>query len=183
MSRIGNLPIPIPEGVTVKNTGGSILVSGPKGELNLAEIPGILMDIKDQVVEVKRKSEEKKLKALHGLTRSKVSNMIHGVTEGWSKNLELVGVGYRAETNGSKLRLNIGFSHPVEVLAPEGVQFEVKDNTKITVSGIDKEKVGEMSAKIRNIRPPEPYKGKGIRYEDERVRRKAGKVGVAIGGK
>ena len=179
MSRIGNAPVQIPAGVTVEKTGGHLLVNGTKGKLEFDINPTISVDITDGVISVKRKNEEKATKAIHGLTRALISNMINGVSDGWSKNLELVGVGFRAEGNGEKLTLNIGFSHPVEINAPEGISLEVRENTKITVSGIDKEKVGQMAAKIRDIKPPEPYKGKGIRYEGEYIRRKAGKAGKA----
>lgn len=183
MSRIGNLPILISSSVTVQETEGKIVVLGPKGELNLVVPAGITVDIKNQEVCVTRKSEDSKTKALHGLTRSLLANMVLGVTEGWSKNLELVGVGYRAETNGNKLILNVGFSHPIEIIGAEGVQFEVKENTNILVSGIDKEKVGQAAAKIRSIKPPEPYKGKGIRYAGEYIKKKVGKAGKAgVGG-
>lgn len=184
MSRIGDLPILIPASVTVKESGGQIVVAGPKGELNLIAPISITVNIKDEEILVTRKSEESKIKALHGLTRSLIANMVLGVSEGWSKNLELVGVGYRAETDGgNKLILNVGFSHPVMVMGIEGVQFEVKDNTKISVFGIDKAKVGQMAAKIKNIRPPEPYKGKGIRYAGEYIKKKVGKAGkVGVGG-
>lgn len=183
MSRIGNMPILIPTPVTVQKTDGEVVVGGPKGELKMKVPVGILVDMKNQEVLITRKSEESKVKALHGLTRSLIANMVVGVTEGWSKNLELVGVGYRAETDGNKLILNIGFSHPVEVIGVEGIRFEVKDNTSIVIVGIDKEKVGQAAAKIRNIKPPEPYKGKGIRYAGEYIKKKVGKTGkVGVGG-
>ncbi len=177
MSRIGNAPILIPDSVTVENTDGLVVVIGDKGKLEMNVDPKIKVDIKDRQVLVKRINEEKTTKAMHGLTRALIANMVTGVEKGWSKNLELTGVGYRAQTDGSKLILNIGFSHPVDVQAPEDIQFEVKDNTKIVISGIDKQLVGETSAKIRAIKKPEPYKGKGIRYEGEYIRRKAGKAG------
>ncbi|TSC66749.1 MAG: large subunit ribosomal protein L6 [Microgenomates group bacterium Gr01-1014_80] len=177
MSRIGNAPILIPAGITVEKTEGRIIVNGEKGRLETNLDSRIEVDIKDGQVLVSRKNEEKATKAMHGLTRALIANMVLGVEKGWSKNLELSGVGFRAQTDGSKLTLTIGFSHPVDVQAPEGIQFEVKDNTRITVSGIDKQLVGETSAKIRAIKPPEPYKGKGIRYEGEYIRRKAGKAG------
>lgn len=183
MSRVGNMPILIPEGVLAQSFDGQIVVNGSKGELKMAVPEGIKVEIKDGVVMVGRQSEEKKIKAMHGLVRSLIANMIIGVSEGWSKNLELIGIGYRAVNDGGNLSLNVGFSHPVEVVAPEEIHFEVKDNTKIIVTGIDKAEVGRMAAKIRNIKPPEPYQGKGIRYEGERVRRKAGKAGkVGAGG-
>lgn len=177
MSRVGNAPILIPAGVTVEKADGQIVVSGAKGQLETKLDPIIDVEIKDGQVIVSRKNEGKFTKSMHGLTRALISNMVEGVEKGWSKNLELVGVGFRAQIDGSKLTLTIGFSHPVYVQAPEGIHFEVSDNTKITVSGIDKQLVGEAAAKIRAIKPPEPYKGKGIRYEGEYIRRKAGKAG------
>lgn len=153
------------------------MVNGSRGQLELSPDLRISVEINDGILQVKRKNEQKVVKALHGLTRSLIANMVTGVTEGWSKNLELVGVGFRAQGNGDKLTLAVGYSHPVEIIAPTGIEFEVSDNTKITVSGIDKQLVGEMAAKIRKVRPPEPYKGKGIRYEGEYIRRKAGKAG------
>lgn len=185
MSRIGNAPIQIPVGVTVEGAGGKFVVNGSKGKLEVTIDPRIEVKIKDGQVVVSRKNEEKATKGMHGLTRALISNMINGVEKGWFKNLELVGVGFRAQAAGSNLSLNVGFSHPVEMNAPEGVTFEVTDNTKIKVSGIDKQLVGQIAAKVRDIKPPEPYKGKGIRYEGEYVRRKAGKagkVGAAVGG-
>jgi len=164
-------------GVEVSTTSGSVVVKGPKGELSMKIDPTITMEIDSQVVSFKRKSEVKRVKALHGLTRALFANMVKGVTVGWTKKLELVGVGYRAQSSGDKLNLSVGFSHPVEMTAPEGIQFEVTDNTKLTVSGIDKNLVGQVAANIRAIKPPEPYKGKGIRYEGEYIKRKAGKAG------
>lgn len=185
VSRIGNLPIQIPQGVTVEATGIHLVVNGPKGKLDLVIHPLIDIQVKLEQIIVKRKNEQKQTKALHGLMRSLVANMITGVTSGFSKNLELIGVGFRAQTDGKKLTLQVGFSHPVEVSSPETVQFEVYDNTKIKVSGIDKQLVGQIAAGIRKIKPPEVYKGKGIRYEGEMVRKKAGKagkVGIVTGG-
>lgn len=177
MSKIGEAPILIPNGVTVEPTGKSVVVKGPLGELSLQIHPNVRIDLSDGKVIVNRKNDEKSSKALHGLTRSLLSNMIKGVVDGWSKNLELVGVGFRAQTSGGKLNLVIGFSHPVEVTAPTGIKIEVTDNTKITVSGIDKYLVGQVAANIRAIKPPDVYKGKGIRYKGEYVRKKAGKAG------
>lgn len=192
MSRIGNAPITILAGVLVEKTGSEILVKGPKGELKMQLDPAISLEITDGLATFKRKNDQKKnerssskSKALHGLMRALLANMVLGVTDGWSKKLELVGVGYRAQVNGSVLTLSVGFSHPVIIEAPVGLQFEVSDNTKLTVSGIDKGLVGQISANIRAVKPPEPYKGKGIRYEGEYIRRKAGKagkVGAAVGG-
>lgn len=184
MSRIGNLPIQIPEGVTVEKTGDKLMVKGPKGTLTMHTDPSMMIENQDNKLLIQRKDESKKNKALHGLTRSLIANIVTGVTEGWSKNLELFGVGFRAQNNGSSLTLNIGFSHPVEIKAPENITFEVKDNTKIKVSGISKYLVGQVAASIRSIKPPDVYKGKGIRYEGEYIRKKpgkAGKVGVGVG--
>lgn len=177
MSRIGQSPVSVPQGVTVEKTGSDLKVFGPKGSLSLKLTPEIKVEIEDNQVIVKRKNDQKKVKALHGLTRSLIANMISGVVEGWSKNLELVGVGFRAQSNGDKITLNVGFSHPVEIATPEGIFFEVFDNTKIKVSGFDKQLVGQVAANIRSVRPPDVYKGKGIRYEGEYVRKKLGKSG------
>ncbi len=184
MSRIGNAPIIISAGVTVEQTGKIVSVSGPKGVLTMNLDPAISLEIEGDKVLVKRKSDQKKIKALHGLTRSLIANMTAGVKDLWSKNLELVGVGFRALVSGNKLTLNVGYSHPVEVVVPEGISFEVTDNTKIKVSGIDKQLVGQISANLKKIRVPDVYKGKGIRYEGEYIRKKVGKsakVGVAVG--
>lgn len=182
MSRIGNMPILIKKEVSVHQTDDQIVVSGLKGELKMVVPVGIEVETKDDTLVVSRQSEAQKIKALHGLVRSLLANMVTGVSEGWSKTLELVGVGFRAQTDGSKLTLNIGFSHPVEVVADEGITFEVKDSTNIILSGSDKEKVGNLAARIRNIKPPEPYKGKGIRYAGEYIRKKAGKAAKAGAG-
>ena len=182
MSRIGEQPILIPQGVTVGKQDRLISVTGPKGQLELNIDPSISVDVEGQAVIVKRKDDQKRVKALHGLSRNLLANMIVGVTEGWTKNLELVGVGFRAEVSGSKLVLNVGYSHPVEIEAVEGITFEVTDNTKIKVSGIDKQLVGQISANLKKVRIPDVYKGKGIRYSGEYIRKKVGKsakVGVA----
>jgi large subunit ribosomal protein L6 len=179
MSRIGNAPILIPSGITVEKTEGKVVVNGPKGQLELTFSPEITVEVLQDQVLLKRKNEQKKVKALHGLYRSLIANMVKGVNEGWSKGLELVGVGYRAQSSGDKLTLVVGFSHPVEISAPVGITFEVRDNTKVFVTGIDKHLVGQVSASIRAIKPPEPYQGKGIRYAGEYIRRKAGKAGKA----
>jgi large subunit ribosomal protein L6 len=178
MSRIGKAPISVPSGVDVTLSGRTITVKGPKGTLSRA-IPGeIVVRQEDSTLLVERPDDERDNRALHGLTRSLVNNMVLGVTEGFKKNLEIVGVGYRAEAQGpSALRLNLGFSHPVNVNAPEGITFEVPVPTQIVVNGIDKEVVGQVAADIRSIRKPEPYKGKGVRYAGERILRKAGKAG------
>ena len=183
MSRIGKAPITVPAGVDVKVDGRRISVTGPKGTLE-RQIPGtITVSQEGDTLTVERPNDENKVKAMHGLTRSLVNNMVIGVTEGFKKNLEIVGVGYRAEAQGpGALRLNLGFSHPVDVKAPEGITFEVPVQTQVVVVGIDKEVVGQVAADIRSIRKPEPYKGKGVRYAGEKIRRKAGKAGK-IGGK
>lgn len=186
MSRIGNAPITIPVGVTVEGNGREVSVSGPKGVLKIELDPTISLNVEGSTVTVKRKNDLKKVKALHGLTRSLVANMITGVSSLWSKNLELVGVGFRAQIAGDKLVLNVGFSHPVEIINPEGITFEVTDNTKIKVSGVDKQLVGQVAANLKKVRIPDVYKGKGIRYEGEYIRKKVGKsakVGLAVGGK
>lgn len=181
MSRIGKKPVKIPEGVTVNEANGNVTVVGPKGSLSFTFRPEIKISAAGTQVNVDRVAETPKAKALHGLSRTLLDNMIFGVTQGWNKGLELVGVGYRAEVFGADLILNVGFSHPVNFPAPEGITFIVNENTKINVSGADKQLVGETAAKIRRIRPPEPYKGKGIRYVGERIRRKAGKAVKAVG--
>lgn len=181
MSRIGNQPILIPVGVTLEKHDKLIFISGPKGKLQLNVDPFIKVEVEGSNIIVKRKNDQKKIKSLHGLVRNLLANMIKGVTEGWSKNLELVGVGFRAQMNGNKLVLNVGYSHQVEVEAVEGINFEVVDNTKIKVSGIDKQLVGQMAANLKKIRVPDVYKGKGIRYQGEYIRKKVGKsakVGV-----
>lgn len=179
MSRIGNAPIIIPVGVTIEKNGNNLVVNGSKGSLNLQFDPKISVEIDSEKIIVKRKNDEKKVRAIHGLTRSLIANMINGVLTGWSKNLELVGVGFRSQTDGKKLTLNVGYSHPVDVVAAEGITFEVTDNTKIKVSGIDKQMVGQTAANIRKVRVPDVYKGKGIRYEGEYIRKKAGKAAKA----
>lgn len=177
MSRIGNAPIIVPSTVTVEIEGQKVSAKGPLGELSLQANPQVKVEMEDQQIIVKRKKEDKLSKSLHGLTRSLIANMVTGVEKGWQKRLELIGVGFRSQTDGSKLTLNVGYSHPVDITAPEGIKFVVEDNTKIVVSGIDKHKVGQIAAIIRDVRPPEPYKGKGIRYSGEYVRKKAGKAG------
>lgn len=178
MSRIGNKPIAIPQGVDIKLDGRALTVKGPKGELKHTLPADMQVTIENGEVLVKRPSEDKKHKSLHGLTRTLIDNMVIGVTEGYSKSLEIVGVGYRAALKGKNLSLTLGFSHPVDIEPPAGIEFEVPAPTKIIVKGIDKEVVGQVTAEIRGWRKPEPYKGKGIRYEGEHVRRKAGKTGA-----
>ena len=177
MSRVGRSPISVPSGVEVTITGRSIAVKGPKGQLDM-DVPGDITVRQDgDTLLVERPDDDRRNRALHGLTRSLVNNMVIGVTEGFRKDLEIVGVGYRATAKGSGLELALGFSHPVTVDAPEGITFEVPSATQIGVIGIDKELVGQVAANIRKIRKPEPYKGKGVRYKDERVLRKDGKAG------
>ncbi len=178
MSRIGLKPITIPSGVEVKiDTNNYVVVKGAKGKLEKQLDKDIKINIEENVIHLSRPSEEKKYKALHGLTRTLLANMIEGVTNGYAKSLEIVGTGYRAQKQGKKLVLSLGFSHPVEMEDPEGIEVEVPAATKITVKGIDKQLVGNYAAVIRDLRRPEPYKGKGVRYEGEVVRRKEGKTG------
>lgn len=177
MSRIGLKPIEIPSGVEVKlDEKNYMVVKGPKGTLEQQLDRDMNIEIKDNEITVSRPTENKRHKSIHGLTRTLIDNMVVGVTKGYEKSLEIVGVGYRAAKQGKKLTLNLGFSHPVEMEDPEGIETEVPSNTKIVVKGIDKQKVGNYAAVIRDLRKPEPYKGKGIRYEGERVRRKEGKT-------
>jgi large subunit ribosomal protein L6 len=177
MSRIGLKPVEIPEGVEVKVDGTTVTVKGPKGELSRSFHPDMKIIVENNVLTVERPSDNKLHRALHGTTRSIIANMVEGVSKGFEKALEIIGVGYRAQKQGNKVIVNAGYSHPVEVEPVEGIEVEVPSNTKIVVKGIDKEKVGAVAANIRAIRPPEPYKGKGIRYEGEYVRRKEGKTG------
>ena len=178
MSRIGKMPIEIPKGVDFKlEEGNLVTVKGPKGVLSRKLASDMNIAIEDGTVTVSRPSELKRHKALHGLTRTLINNRVVGVTQGYSKTLEIVGVGYRAAKSGSKLNLTLGYSHPIEMTDPEGVTSAVEGTNKIIVSGIDKEKVGQFAAEIREKRRPEPYKGKGVRYQGEKVRRKVGKTG------
>lgn len=177
MSRIGNKPVTIPAGVTVTLNNNTITVKGPKGELSRELHADMVVKVEENTLTVERPSEKKLHRSLHGTTRSIISNMVEGVTNGYEKKLELVGVGYRASKQGTKLVLNVGYSHPVEFEPEAGLEVEVPANTKITVRGIDKERVGALASNIRAVRSPEPYKGKGIRYEGEFVRRKEGKTG------
>jgi large subunit ribosomal protein L6 len=177
MSRIGKLPIPVPSGVEVNITGQDVTVKGPKGTLSHSIVEPITIAQEDGQLLVQRPDDERDSKARHGLTRTLVANMVIGVTDGYSKTLEIVGTGYRVQARGSDLEFALGFSHPVFVPAPEGITFTVEAPTRFVVAGIDKQKVGETAANIRKIRKPEPYKGKGVRYQGEVVRRKAGKAG------
>jgi large subunit ribosomal protein L6 len=183
MSRIGRTPVIIPAGVTVTVDASFITVKGPKGELKEAVFPGVNLVQEDGKITVTRDNDERALRAGHGLIRSLVSNMIEGVTKGYQKNLELVGTGYRVATKGAGLSFSLGYSHPIDVVAPEGITFKIEGNNKVAITGISKYMVGQVAAKIRELRPPEPYKGKGVRYEGEVVRRKAGKAAKTAGGK
>jgi large subunit ribosomal protein L6 len=178
MSRIGKKPITLPDKVQVDVQGNHVTVKGPKGELNRSFHPDMTIELEQGVLQVQRPTDHRTHRALHGLTRSLLANMVTGVSEGYAKVLEIVGTGYRAEKQGEDLILHLGYSHPVEFNAPEGISFEVpRGGRVVTVQGIDKELVGEIAARIRRQRPPEPYKGKGVRYQGEYVRRKAGKAG------
>ncbi len=182
MSRIGRKPVVIPKGVNVRVQDGQIAVKGPKGELKATLHADVTVESKEGQVTVARRSDEKEQRALHGLWRALIQNMVGGVTEGYQRKLEIVGVGYRAEMKGRKLHLQIGYSHPILFNPPEGIKVEAPTQTNITISGIDKQLVGLTAAKVRSFRPPEPYKGKGIKYEGEYIRRKAGKA-AATGAK
>jgi large subunit ribosomal protein L6 len=178
MSRIGRLPIPVPQGVTVDIQKNTVRVKGPKGELQRTFDPDIQVKLEDNQVVVQRPTDNRRHRALHGLTRALLNNMVVGVSQGFVRRLQIEGVGYRAQMQDQDLVLNVGYSHPVVIEPPDGISFEVEKSYRgISVLGIDKEVVGEMAARIRRVRPPEPYKGKGIRYEGEYVRRKAGKAG------
>lgn len=177
MSRIGKAPITVPAGVTIAQNGNVVTVKGPKGELTREFAADMMIEVADNTVTVKRPTDNKEHRALHGLTRTLINNMVIGVTVGFSKTLEINGVGYRAAKQGNNINLSLGFSHPVIVEPPTGITFEVPAPNRIVVSGINKETVGAMAAKIRGYRQPEPYKGKGIKYEGETIRRKVGKAG------
>jgi large subunit ribosomal protein L6 len=177
MSRIGKLPIPVPSGVNVEIDGQQITVKGPKGSLTHVVAEPITVAQEDGTLNVARPDDERTSKALHGLSRTLIANMVTGVTAGYTKNLEIVGTGYRVAAKGSDLEFALGFSHPVVVTAPEGISFKVENPTRFAVEGIDKQKVGEVAANIRKLRKPDPYKGKGVRYQGEVIRRKAGKTG------
>jgi large subunit ribosomal protein L6 len=177
MSRIGKNPVPVPSGVTVDIDGQTVTVKGPKGSLTHVVAEPITVEQTDGVIEVKRPNDERRSKSLHGLSRTLIANMVTGVTEGYSKTLEISGTGYRVVPKGQGLEFSLGFSHPVQVDAPEGISFQVEGPTKFTVSGTDKQLVGEVAANIRKLRKPDPYKAKGIRYSGEHIRRKAGKAG------
>ena len=178
MSRIGKRPVTVPTGVTVNLTGHEVAVKGPKGELRRRLHPEMQLALADGTFTVSRPSEEKRHKALHGLTRTLVQNMVDGVSKGFVKTLEIQGVGYKAEAKPYGVNLVVGFSHPVKYEAPKGIKISVENNTTVKIEGADKEIVGQVAAELRAVRPPEPYKGKGIRYQGEQVRRKAGKTGA-----
>jgi len=178
MSRIGKKPVQVPKGISVELKGRSLAIKGPKGELERTFHPDMSLSVKDDLITVARPSDEQRHKALHGLTRTLVQNMIDGVTKGYSKRLEIQGVGYKAEVKPYGLNLALGLSHPVAYKAPKGIKLTVENNTLVKVEGADKELVGQVAAELRFLRPPEPYKGKGVRYFGEHVRRKAGKTGA-----
>ena len=182
MSRIGKKPVPVPSGVTVKAESGALLVSAGKNQIRTPLPAGILARVEKDQVFLTRDEDTKPKRALHGLARALLANGVHGVTTGFTRELDIVGIGYRAQVAGRKLSLSLGFSHPVEVDIPEGIEIRVDKQTHVVVTGIDKQQVGQVSANLRALRPPEPYKGKGIRYSDEVIRRKAGKVGKTAGG-
>jgi large subunit ribosomal protein L6 len=177
MSRIGRMPVVIPSGVDVSIEGRQVRVKGPKGELSMEVTAPIEVHKEDGVVTVTRPSDEGEIRALHGLSRSLIANMVTGVTEGYRKTMEIVGVGYRVQARGSDLEFALGYSHPVPVHAPAGITFRVETPTRFVVEGIDKQQVGEVAANIRKLRKPDPYKGKGVRYQGEQIRRKVGKAG------
>jgi large subunit ribosomal protein L6 len=177
MSRIGRMPVTVPSGVDVTIDGRAVTVKGPKGTLSLKVAEPIQVDQADGVITVTRPSDEGEIRALHGLSRSLIANMVTGVTDGYRKTLEIVGVGYRVQARGKDLEFALGFSHPVPVAAPEGISFRVETPTRFIVEGIDKQQVGEVAANIRKLRKPDPYKGKGVRYQGEQIRRKVGKAG------
>jgi large subunit ribosomal protein L6 len=175
------LPVGVPSGVEVKIDGSHVKIKGPKGEMEFSFSPHITIELKDDEVIITRPSDEREMRSLHGTTRALIQNMVIGVTDGFQKELQLVGVGYRANMQGKNLVLNVGYSHSVEIEPPAGITFEVGErNQQVFISGIDKQQVGQVAADIRKVRPPEPYKGKGIRYKDEYIRRKAGKAGKVV---
>ena len=178
MSRIGKRPVPLPSGVSAAIAGQTITVKGPKGEISRTVHRELTLALEENTVTVRRPSDEPRHKALHGLTRTLVANMVEGVTKGFSKALEIQGVGYKAEVKPFGVQLVVGYSHPVPYHAPKGIKISVENNTTVKIEGADKEKVGQVAAELRAVRPPEPYKGKGIRYQGEQVRRKAGKTGA-----
>jgi large subunit ribosomal protein L6 len=180
MSRIGRLPVPVPAGVDIKVTGSHVKVKGPKGEMSHTFPAAITIEMDGNELKVQRPTDQREHRALHGMTRALINNMVVGVSEGFSRELEIQGVGYRAELNGKNLILNVGYSHPVEIEPPAGIEFAVENRGRdLKISGYDKQAIGQLAANIRKVRPPEPYKGKGIRYKGEFIRLKAGKSGKA----
>ncbi len=180
MSRIGKKPVPLPKGVTAQIEGQRVTVKGPKGEIGRTVHPELAIALESDTIVVRRPSDESRHKALHGLTRTLIANMVEGVTKGFAKSLEIQGVGYKAEPKPFGVQLVVGFSHPVPYHAPQGIKISVDNNVVLKVEGVDKELVGQVAAELRAVRPPEPYKGKGIRYVGEQVRRKAGKTAQAV---
>jgi large subunit ribosomal protein L6 len=179
MSRIGKMPVPVPKGVEISITGEAVRVKGPKGQLQVGLLPGISAVVEDGELKIARADEERQTRSYHGLVRALLANAALGVSQGWSKDLEIVGIGYRAESKGRSVLFNLGYSHPIDFALPEGIDVDVDAKAnKVTVRGIDRQQVGQIAADIRSLRPPEPYKGKGIRYSTERVRTKAGKQGA-----
>lgn len=176
MSRIGLKPIPVPKGVTVSKEGDTLTVKGPKGVLSRTFHPEMVIKIEADQILVERPSDQRQHRSLHGLTRTLIANMVHGVTEGYEKTLEISGMGYRAQKQGDKLVLNLGFIKPVEIVPPQGIEITVNSATSVTVKGIDKERVGQLAAEIRALRPPEPYQGSGVKYAGEKIRRKVAKA-------
>ena len=179
MSRIGKRPVSLPKGVTAQVEGQRVTIKGPKGEIGRTVHADLTVAVEETGVVVKRPSDESRHKALHGLTRTLIANMVEGVTKGFQKTLEIQGVGYKAEPKGQEIQLLVGFSHPVRYKPPQGIKIAIDNNTLVRIEGVDKELVGQVAAEIRAVRPPEPYKGKGIRYQGEQVRRKAGKTAQA----
>lgn len=181
MSRIGKQPVPLSKGVDVRLTEELVEIKGPKGMLQVKLLPGISVVVEDGQINISRSDDEPQTRSFHGLARALLANAATGVTEGWSKKLDIIGIGYRAESRGSSVLFNLGYSHQIDYAIPEGIQVDVDSKAnRLTVTGIDRQKVGQVAAEIRALRPPEPYKGKGIRYADERVRTKAGKQGAAV---
>jgi large subunit ribosomal protein L6 len=181
MSRIGKLPITVPKGVDVTIADDLVTVKGPKGQLQVSLLPGVSAAVENGSITVTRANEERETRSFHGLVRALLANATTGVSEGWSKELEIVGIGYRAESKGKSVIFNLGYSHPIDFAVPDGIEIDVDAKAnKVTVRGIDRQQVGQIAAEIRRLRPPEPYKGKGVRYSDERVRTKAGKQGATV---
>ena len=176
MSRVGKKEIALPSGVEVRQEGDRAVVKGPKGSLETPLAPGISMKVEDNVVRLERKDEERKTRAFHGLSRALLANSVHGVSEGFKRELDIIGVGYRAEVKGQEVVFQLGYSHPINFPVPDGITIEIDKGGHVVVSGIDKQKVGQVAAEIRSLRKPDPYKGKGIKYSDETIRRKAGKA-------